>query len=502
MFRPSQFAAKDFDDGPSLPRYSLSSYVSNDTSTNLSISRMMVNRKYEFDKILTNDEIRVPSEPELPIYTGSFILQQQFKPESERQKQLFTNYSRKFQQTEKPSVNTSFKIPIVPYRSRFDLYNDALSDTDAKTIEANYHKSNVTNFHNTTAPKEKKKEIEPLIPIRKYEREKHHFFRVSQNVPSNFDLTKYGLKSREQEEKERLEAVQKWTNQTTIKRVYPEALTEPHTDLFDLEKTTKNLEDSSSSSSSSSPVMKRKTTKKPSQNIQMIVQNGDKKPLFSQFQSDVFAKYAERKMNEMKAQQSGKQATPKKYDSSSDEFLFNQPQTENQNTINMMPGFQNDKNSRAFNQQNPRQSEVKFNFSKNDQFLNFNTAPVSNQIPNTYTCKAKEDYERRKAQIDEELKKEFEKKEESKPPAAKNIEDMYDQKETEDIMARLEQFKKQLEENKHSHQNLTLNRNIISDSDQPNSLLSESESADSCKSPQDDLLSEPSLIFEERPEIF
>ncbi|OHS98204.1 hypothetical protein TRFO_35438 [Tritrichomonas foetus] len=294
----------------------------------------------------------------------------------------------------------------------------------------------------------------------------------------------------------RIQDVQKWTKQTGIKRVYPDALNDD--DLDDDEshaKRDKQVEELLNSSSSSSlfdsmPEMKKK--KKPqNQGMQMFFQNGDNsKPIFSQFQSDVFAKYAQMKMNEMNNKGNNKGRNNK---SAVDDFLFNVSATESNKKQN---------NSLIPDQQQQRLSEVKFNFAKNDQqnsnnftFTNY-SAQAKQNGQNAFPCKAKEDYERRKKLLDEELKLEFEKDHEATQP--KKSEPFFDPKETEDIMAHLEMFKKQIEDSKQAQRN----SNNFSDSEQPNSLLSESESADSSKNIQDDLLSEPSLIFEERPEIF
>lgn len=504
LFKPRNYGNIAGDDGPSLPHYSISSYGQFTTSSNPKSESgtphvISYPRKYNFERSLNFDDNGFSLEPELPIYSGSFLLQQQFQSADDKS-ELFTSYSRKFAERKNEEASKEkVKIPVFSYRSRYDLFDGPSTfNSDSDGFEQPKRSVNVTNYRNITKEK-KQPTIEPLIPIRRYQREKKAYtLNANQNVSSNFDICKYGIAKPPSKEDEinRIKAEQ-FAQKTKVNRVYPDILMADNVG-GDGPKGRGKADDiyGFSSSSSSSPVAdKSGSSNNNSKNSQFIpassnyVPKGDQKPMFSQFKSDVFAKYAERKMNEQNNNQSREQANKYHLDSDSDAFLF-------------------DSSPRSIEKSVSKAQRSSTTSSTKDEPL-YISSLNGQQNQGVIPCKAKEDYERRKAQIDEEdlisqsdMEESNAKNNNNNASSTKHIDDLLNSKEPDNIMARLEQFKKTMEESKKSTQYYgeAIARHSVNVSDNvenQNSLLSESESADTSKI-QDDMLSEPSLIFEEK----
>lgn len=493
LFKPRNYGNITSDDGPAIPRYSMTSYGSSASTTftksDANPSHIMIPRKYNFERSLNFEDSTSPLEPELPIYSGSFLLQQQFNSVDDKS-ELFTSYSRKYAERKNEEANREGKpkIPVFSYRSRFDLFDGPSTfNSDPDSLDPPKRSANVTNYRNY-AKEKKQPTVEPLIPIRRYQKEKKAYsLEGNQNISSNFDICKYGIaKPPSKEEEITRQNAEQFANKTKVNRVYPDIL------MADNIGGRSNKDDLSSFSSSSSPIADKSSSKngnnKSGQFIpasSTYVPKGDQKPMFSQFKSDVFAKYAERKMNEQNNSAQREQANKYHLESDSDAFLFDSSPNSN------------DKSS------NSKKSSSS-NIGKEDQ--RYMTSFTSQQNQGMIPCKAKEDYERRKAQIDEEDlisqsdMEDTNSNNNNNLTSTKHIDDLLNSKEPDNIMARLEQFKKTMEESKKSTQYYgeVIARHNINVSDTPenqNSLLSESESADTSKI-QDDMLSEPSLIFE------
>ena len=200
LFRPRNYGNISGDDGPTLPHYSISSYGQFTTSTTPKTETstthvMSFPRKYNFERSLNFDDNTFSVEPELPIYSGSFLLQQQFQSVDDKS-ELFTSYSRKFAERKNEEANNKdkVKIPVFSYRSRYDLFDGPSTfNSDSDGFEQPKRSVNVTNYRNISKEK-KQPAVEPLIPIRRYQKEKKAYnLSGNQNVSSNFDICKYGI---------------------------------------------------------------------------------------------------------------------------------------------------------------------------------------------------------------------------------------------------------------------------------------------------------------------
>lgn len=491
LFKPRDYGkfAYPTDEGPTLPRYSISSYAQA-TKYNLQNqpkpSFYSSSRKYGFDKS-TSDNDPISNDVELPIYAGSFMFQD---AAIEHHKEALTSYSRKYAEHNKSRESTNesqIKMPVFSDRARYDLFD---GQTTSGTLSTDFEieplseqirrKSNITSYHKAAIEK-KKTSVEPLIPIRRYEKEKKLFTldMNNQNVSGNVNVSKYGVQpSRTREEQIRIKEAEKFANKTKIQRVYPEALLDSSEISIEESAQKKNMDkggnadqmsfdfEITSSSNAKQPTGKvnREMTIKDGTTFQIPTstyqQTGDQKPIFSQFKSDVFAKYAERKMNEKNGNKKGSF----NFEGSSDDYLLNSSlENADKNVIPTTSMKSNDKPYTSYQNNNQRPNQIN---PKDDLITKDESHDTKPRYVDTID-------------IDALLKPR-----------------------NDDILERLEKFKKEMEESKKMTQNeFNPHSNDFNNRGSDSPLLSESESADTSKA-QDDMLSEPSLIFEERPEMF